>query len=82
MYTLSVLSGQSPLEILIPEMLYNLTLPILMPKHNIRKSDSVEGVIFHHRIYSHILKIQCVAYLYLPVKGIISYDITCKTGVG
>ncbi len=63
-------------------MLYNLTLPILMPKHDIRKSDSVEGVILHHRIYSHILKIQCVAYLYLSVKGIIAYDITCKTGVG
>ena len=47
MYTLSVLSGQSPLEILIPEMLYNLTLPILVPKHNIRKSDSVESVILH-----------------------------------
>ena len=53
-----------------------------MPKHDIRKSDSVEGVILHHRIYSHILKIQCVAYLYLSVKGIIAYDITCKTGVG
>lgn len=53
-------------------MLYNLTLPIHMPKHDIRKSDSVEGVILHHRIYSHILKIQCVAYLYLSVKGIIA----------
>ena len=49
-------SGQSPLKVLIPELLYQHFLPVCLLPHNIRKRHSIESIGLHHSIKGHILQ--------------------------